>query len=598
MINTTVPRIGLGVLALALGLCRSNGEATGADYEPGTPSTYLFDTGSLSPAPLDAARLASKSGWTVVPEDELTHSFRGDVVLLNDRLIVVLRRGSAGAEVYCQTDAGSVQRAVVLPLAASGGEPGSLETVRIRENNPGAVMLAATFKTAGGGTCDLQYRLTAGQMIAEIRPGDGVGRLLVRCPARYVVVPDFFGDDMVFDAEDWQRPRLRLPAENFCLGLSDRGRAEVMCVWESSRQQAVAVVSSSGGVEKEQDEHKSPEAAAFSGWEIPAVKDKSIWVACLEGEGLWHERLLTADDARAATTLDWQPPFAAKWRADLLRGHGAAESWFFQDPDASKEDQAVADAASARHTCCFEAGRAIVRLSGELPPAGRSSLLIYALDRNRETPLATFCPVDVLRNTLGVGPCEYILQTEGLVTETNPTPNNVMTWVEKQFSRNRQKKAADEIQELLGQMVEHIGHVHARIEQYHKFAQEIRDMCAQQSLGPSGPADFAALRSIVASIERDASAFSNTTLPPAQRARQLAQRVISLIGREDSLAECEQLGMELRAIGAAQDRTLARCRMASRWLKQSAAMLAEDDPSQAALAGEIQARVRQMLETK
>ena len=55
---------------------------------------------------------------------------------------------------------------------------------------------------------------------------------------------------------------------------------------------------------------------------------------------------------------------------------------------------------------------------------------------------------------------------------------------------------------------------------------------------------------------------------------------MGLIGQENSVAECEKLGVELRAIGADQDRTLANCRMAARWLKQSAAMLAEDDPSE------------------
>ena len=73
---------------------------------------------------------------------------------------------------------------------------------------------------------------------------------------------------------------------------------------------------------------------------------------------------------------------------------------------------------------------------------------------------------------------------------------------------------------------------------------------------------------------------------------------MGLTGRKNSGAECEKLGVELRAIGADEDRTLANCRMAGRWLRQSAAMLAEDDPSQAALAGAVQARVQQMLETK
>ena len=75
--------------------------------------------------------------------------------------------------------------------------------------------------------------------------------------------------------------------------------------------------------------------------------------------------------------------------------------------------------------------------------------------------MTTFTPIDILRGTLGVGPCQYILQTEGLASDANPTPDNVMTWVEKQFSRKKEKKAADEIRERLAQMVEHVGQAQA-----------------------------------------------------------------------------------------------------------------------------------------
>ena len=55
------------------------------------------------------------------------------------------------------------------------------------------------------------------------------------------------------------------------------------------------------------------------------------------------------------------------------------------------------------------------------------------------------------------------MQTEGLASDANPTPDNVMTWIEKQFSRKKEKKAAGEIRERLAQMVEHVGQAHARI---------------------------------------------------------------------------------------------------------------------------------------
>ena len=39
--------------------------------------------------------------------------------------------------------------------------------------------------------------------------------------------------------------------------------------------------------------------------------------------------------------------------------------------------------------------------------------MIYPINRVRETPLDEFTVVDVVRATLGVGPCEYILDVEG-----------------------------------------------------------------------------------------------------------------------------------------------------------------------------------------
>ena len=308
------------------------------------------------------------------------------------------------------------------------------------ENNPGAVMLAAGFTTAEGGKCSLTYRLTAGQAIVEVRPGKDAGRLLVECAARYVVVPDFFGDDMIFAAEMFAPRRLRLPVENFFVSLLDRGNALVMCVWQSRKQEAVAVVSAG----------KQP---AITGCEIQAVKDKSLWIAVLESPDVWHERVVSAGDAKAELTLDWKPPFPAKWRADLLAGNGPARSWYFQAAEQAGE------ASSQGHPpCCLEGDRAILRLLQDVaasPPAWPypAAMVVYAMDRTRATPLTTFCPIDVLRNTLGVGPCQYILQTEGLATDANPTPDNVMTWIEKQFKRKKEKSAAGEIRELLDQMV-------------------------------------------------------------------------------------------------------------------------------------------------
>ena len=213
--------------------------------------------------------MTAKSGWKVVPRTPSRTSSRA-LVLLNDRLTVVLRGKGAGAEVYCQTADGPKQRAVLAPLSPAGGAAASLAGVQLLENGPAAVMVEAAFKTADGGKCSLKYRLTVGQITVEIRSGKGAGKLSVLAPSRYVVVPDFFADDMVFDAAATPRPRLSLPTENFFVNLLDQGNAMIMCVWQSNKQNAEALMAGEG------------KQRTIAGCEIQCAKDKSTWAAFIE----------------------------------------------------------------------------------------------------------------------------------------------------------------------------------------------------------------------------------------------------------------------------------------------------------------------------
>jgi hypothetical protein len=549
------------VVACFLALLPCGLNAAAADYEPGAPSTYLYDTGASSAGLRSAAKLDPKAGWTLVPEDNLTHKFRGDAVVLNDRLALVLRPAGTGAEVYGQTSRGPKYRVEISPRAVAGRPPASLASLQIAENGPAAVALAASFAMAGGGSCSLKYRITAGQMIVEVRPGRETGRLAVLAETRYLVIPDFFGDDMVFGPGTVSRPRLRLPAENMLLSLLDAGNAQVMCVWSSNRQEATGLQSMAGPVPQ------------IVGCEIQAAADKPLWVACLEGAGLWHEQA-AALPGKKTQPSDWKPPFPAKWRVDFLQGPGEATSTWLRDDAEIRES---------------------------LPPNHPSpAILVYALDRSQATPLTTFTPIDILRGTLGVGPCQYILQTEGLASDANPTPDNVMTWIEKQFRRNKEEKAAGEIREKLAQMVEHVGQAQARIEQYRRMFAEVDRICDTAAAGKTPAAGAASLRAILASAQRSVDEMPQMQVKPPLtfRARQSADAVIDLIGKDNAAPRCEKLGASLRTLGAEQDRMLAVCRMKARSLRQSAAMLAEDHPGDTELAGRVRSKAEAVLRAK
>jgi hypothetical protein len=228
-----------------------------------------------------------------------------------------------------------------------------------------------------------------------------------------------------------------------------------------------------------------------------------------------------------------------------------------------------------------------------------TALVIYPIDRSRTTPLTTFCPIDILRATLGVGPCQYILQTEGLATDANPTPDNVMTFVEKQFAKKKDKQSADEIRQMLAEMVAHVDHADKRIRQYAVLAHDVRTICQAQAASGALAQTIEALRPTLDALD---GAIAGATADPAARARKLADDVLGLIGKPDPAAECRRLGLELRRLGASQDRALASSRMAARWLRQQAMMVAEDVPGSAEparriqeFAAKIQGRIEQTL---
>ncbi len=504
--------------------------------EEQTPLTRLFDTGASSAKPLLPEALARQVGWELIPEDTVEHSFSGDAVILNDKLIIVMRKQGRGTEVYAKTASG-VKHRTTLAIAGDGSSAtGQLDTLKIVENSSSAVMVEAGSR--GAVSSPVRYRLTAGEALLEARPGEATGGLTVRSKTRYVVVPDYFGDDMVFEGD--VAKDTCLPAENFCLNLIDGGDAIVMSVWQSNEQD-VWLTST-----------RSEKDGTHGSIRIGCVKGKSVWLAFLETPGLWHVRPEVGPS-------DWKPPFPAKWRSSFIRQNAVADSW---DMDHGPDPAQTA----AKH---------------------QGPLIVYPIDRTPATPLTVSCPTDVMRNTLGVGPCQYILACEGMAAQGDPTPNSVMNWVEKQFAQKKDRKVADDITERLEQMCRHVTEARSRIGSYLKFASQVRKLSGDKQ--GSSP-----LLSIVDDLERFVAAGLLPESGP-ERTKALAGKVSALIGKENTLAECQRLGAEMRSIGAVQDGTLAKCRMAVRRLRQEGRTLGVDQTQDGALGSQVRRLAEEML---
>jgi hypothetical protein len=303
-----------------------------------------------------------------------------------------------------------------------------------------------------------------------------------------------------------------------------------MCVWSQKQLGASAAISSSNRCSNT----------------IECVNGKSVWLAFLEGAGIWR---------RSPDNSDWKPPFAAKWRCSRLGQTGFAESWDLSQGPTTR-------------------------------PKSGATTVIYPIDRVLATPMTVYCPTDVLRNTLGVGPCEHILATEGLATPANPTPDNVMTWIQRQLKRRRGRPSVDEVRKRLAEMTTHIERARARMLQYRDLASAVVTLCKDSK----APSLSATAEQIMKTASKGLLACGDI-----EGVQRLAGEVLALVDKSDAAAKCKPLAAQLHAIGDAQNRTLSQCRLGACWLKQQCVMTAKKDPKLSALADKIRHRVERIL---
>jgi hypothetical protein len=346
-----------------------------------------------------------------------------------------------------------------------------------------------------------------------------------------VVVPNYFGDDMVFGPGSFASDAVDLPIEQMFLSLLGQGDCILMGVCETGSQGARATAAGTGA------------ERGLTGVEALALPDRKLWFAFIEDAGVWA----FFGPGRPAGQDAWKPPFQARWREDTLGDDGMAVSrpWGGGAPQA---EQAGADR------------------------------VVYPLERDRATPVTAYCVRDVMKNTLGVGPCEYIIAAEGL---NDATPASVAEWVKKQFEKKKDADAADQIRERLDLMVQHASDSQKRLEGYMALAKRVREIAGEG-------ADW--LRKLAAGLDRSVE-IRKTHADVAAEMRVLADRVAGLIGKPGAAEEVGRIGEQIERIGAVQDRSLANCRLAAKWMRLrcgSMAGSAAADPARAA-AKEIDA---------
>jgi hypothetical protein len=566
----------------------------------------LFDTGAASPAPLAADAVGKAAGWTQVAA-AAAHAFKGDAVLRNDRLAIVFRRGGPGAEVYSVGPERAAMRAVLAPAASQGDSAAAakLQSVAIAKNAPEAVAVDAVFAAAGGRKLGVRYELAMGQVFVKTEARDGTKTLRVEAPCRFIVLPDFFADDIVVDAAGIPVPVAELPSENFLLHMLGGGEAVLMTV-STARDEDVRVTLAGQGAQR-----------SFAASEIAYGKDGKVWAAVLDAPGVWHKRDVAKNEADKIVGLEWKMPYPAQWRLDWRQADRLTGSWEmilerpggeFLKPAVFGDDSTIPAnrkrwttvLGSFLYPCWVDKnGQGWMQPLKSKVVCFEGPALIYPINRVKKTPLDMFTVADIARATLGVGPCEYILDLEGQGSQYKgrATCANRDT-LRPIYQAKQQKAKRAEIEKSLDEVMAFVRHIRGRIDAYVDFGHKTLAYLEEQKKARPELAPFVAemtplCKAIDGYVEKRKDAIK--TVDYSQAMTDKFRRTMLDYEGEDAFEKCKKFTGDMVEIGGNQDELVGECRMAVKIIRQRAAMAMALDPRCADVAREIRSRTQQVL---
>ena len=592
------------------------------------PFMYLYDAPEASSVPLSEQCLSERSGWTGLEEDDTTHRFEGCAVFMNDKIVAVLRKNTPGVDVYSRQTRGLKLCARLQPVC-DGSADLEQTSLAVEENTRSCVSLQVGFRSPRDEPRHIFYEMNVGEAFIKTTAGAGVEKLRVEAPCRFAVMPDFFGDDILVDASTISVPRAELPSENFLLHMMHGGEAILMTVSESRDNDVGITLSDTGPRE-------------IVGSDISYGKKPQVWIAILAGEGIWHERPISPADAGRVIPLDWRMPFAALWRVDWSTADKLTDSWemLLEDPQGKyvmqrwfDQDESVGqrfgDEFGGRDwnkpgrkrwnpvlggfafPCWIDNDcRGYLQPLAERRYVGRGEVynfsgpaIIYPIDRVKiapfNTPIEKLTVVDLVRMTLGVEPCQYILDLEGQKRNSRGVATcYARDVINAIYKEGTQLQSGPVIEEHLAAAVAFIGNVRERIDQYVEFGHTMSAYLRQQKRLHPGHAEF--LDELLLVTKRLDQLFEKdreriyTPAYAEQIAASFREKLLTYT-EKDAYQRCDEQMRIFTSIGGAQDGLVASCRMIVKILRQRSGIAMAVNPELKDVATEIRARTQAIL---
>jgi hypothetical protein len=232
-------------------------------------------------------------------------------------------------------------------------------------------------------------------------------------------------------------------------------------------------------------------------------------------------------------------------------------------------------------------GRGFVR-----PMSKSYAVLVYPFDRGRGTPLEAITLTDLVRQTLGVGPCQYILDADRKMAQTPGIFTCGGTDMLKKMGDQITQRRAD-AEELLDDMLVFVTAYRQRIEQYITFKRElIAYLDAEQESHPEAQAFIGQMKSLLAGIPTTLSQDYPKVI------EQLNAEYRATLDSDDAAAKKkrELLHPRFTAAGGAQDTVLAKCHQVAKLVRYRAGLAPPTEAAASQIAVEIRKRASAVLQ--
>ena len=575
-------------------------------------------------AKLAPADLEARKGWKLFDaEGGKGAAFAGGVAVENPSLVAVISAGAEGVVVLTKGHgvARPVRQELVL-VDQKGQAGGALGDVRLADC--GASEAVVSF-SAGG--VEGRVKLGLGKPFVEVIPGKASKALQVRGEFRFSFVPDFFGDDVLYDAREMPSRRVYPPAENFLVNLMEGHSALTVLVWPQEGGEEVSLQLTGEGPGR----RFSQAQVSFNG--------KSVFVGILAREGIWFSKdLKDLEKDKAVVAEGWQRPFPAQWMTILANRPrvGAASGMASRtmpvpslgpggdDPysDVYVHPRVPSWFSDKEWRLYLQTTLSHMMTKEKVTVPEFLVAINYPRDRVKDTPLDAYTLVDVMLGALGRGPCEYILDLEGLnktrstgaagtgkpaVAATCATCGGLVYYYLGERSESPRRDEALVVANSAMSSVEGIKDfldaAYGRIQEYLSWSDELVKLAEKAK-----------------ATDPSAGELADRVIPIAKEMRQLWGKMVehdkpcahplewqmalehckNLIrsGAPDLGTRIRQFDPQMRGAGEEVDGGMQACRLIVKRIRQEAAVSGSADPKATELAAAVRKRCQEILRNK